>query len=263
MSNNVSKIEAIMADLDVVDNAQGAMGASLTWSRGMAMLNAIARRHRMDDTQDPVYGRLNTEDLEQRKFETEKRISELADQLGWVAEYADPRFLPTGLQLVELMEKDDDSTVEFDEDLIEELITTMGMTRERALQAITRNEQRLAENRALQQRAVEVGGHLMAAQIDQAIATGSNAGFGETYDISDFDGARILDRIAGKCEQYITTREARAAGSRRKKIMRELGAECRLLETIMNKADEMSAELALLAENETPASPVEVAVASL
>lgn len=235
MNNNLEKIELVVEKLDQIEGATGAVFASMAWSYAASLTGAFAQDIRLDDPQDPVYGRLTEEERLERHRQVESRITRMSEVLAWAASLAATDYAPTGEAVVERMLSDQQAP-ETDEALIATIAESMGVTLEEAREGARLNEQRLAEQRELQKKAIASD----RTRIQLAIQSAIDAPVDPGWELEDQDAVRILERIAEKCEQYERNRLQRAFTTRRAKVIKQLAAERMLLADIMNEADELA-----------------------
>jgi hypothetical protein len=250
--SNITKVEQRINDLKLVNGVHGSLMASLVWSYSASLASAIAVRARMDHPDDNQFTRLRSmpeADKLTRLKRQDQRITEISSIISWAKEEATPDFLPTGESVIALVTKENNAPRVTPEEEIKTFATTMGVTIAEATAAFEGNAKQNLERQELTRQAILRDQKYIANEIDAALRFESG-----DFELSDYDAARILEKVASKCDQYEQQRLQQAAGTRRAKRLADLGAERRLLIDVMNKADTLADQMATDAENNNRAA---------
>lgn len=236
--SNAEKIENILAILEGIDNARGAVAASLARKRAFALAFTLLRAQQESDRD--------------RIAALEARADELGAQLSWLCAYCNPEFAPKGAEIVEsigglLTEQVEQPPAPDDiEGRVKRLAEELEVDETMARAMVNANVERGVDEARTLVNTLKATKDGIARSIDAWVSS-------EVRDVglNEFDTFRLLDQMANKIEQLALRTGARMERTLRPRLRTRLNADFRLLMQALEKAE----DLALQAEHEAEAQP--------
>lgn len=239
MNTDFRHIEQLLGRFDQVDNS-AAIYSSLCWSFAMSAAQTIVRLNRVWDTQDPMYKHFSNERRAETTRVLEQRLAQFGELIGYFARGGDEAWLPTGAQVVALMQKEIGHHDHLpDHETIEALCEELKATEAEVRAALKHNSERYTQETRIQLN--------LAKQLGAEIERTIDGFLHELHDlpaaISQNDAIRITDKIADKASKYAANRLASALRQTRRRRRDALNADRRLLTDIEDQADELLTRL--------------------
>ena len=241
MSNITSNIENLLSHIEDTGSV-GPIMASVTWSFAMSLAQSHAALIRLDMDDDPETAAMSFERRNERREQVDKRIAQTAQTLSWAVSYASPDYVPSGEDVAErIIGNDPEMYGGSSEANSAQVAEALGMSVKEVEVAAEDDRQQQVDSRRRQQEAIKAHQKEVIRLVDDAL----NSDCYQTFELSDRDASRILERIAEKCEKYEQNKVAAALKTRRQRRLAQIAADRQLLNDAQNKADELQNTLDL------------------
>ena len=239
MANHAHIVENLLSLVSGVENARGAVAASLARKRAFALGFTLLR------AQQPGL------DVEAPQT-LERRADELGAQLSWLCSYCSPEFAPRGEDVVAAMEgllseqAEQPPAPEDIEERAKRLAAELEIDEAMAKAMVQRNVDRGRDDAQTLVDGLRTAREGIARTIDSWVAAET-----ADFELSAFDAFRLLDQAATKLEDLALRKGAAMERTLRPRLRQRLNADFRLL----MKACEQAEDLALRLEHEVEAEP--------